>query len=111
MKIQEEEKGNFAVISLGGKIMGGSDATMFHGKVHECLDSGKKKIIVDLTNVEWMNSSGLGMLTAALTTIKKSQGELIITGTTANIQNLLNITQLVRIFHVHDTVEDALRSN
>ena len=110
MKIKEDEKGDVAVISLSGKIMGGSDSTMFHGKVHECLDSGKKKIIVDLTSVEWMNSSGLGMLTAALTTVKKSQGDLIIAGATANIQNLLNITQLVRVFRVYDTIEDALRS-
>jgi anti-sigma B factor antagonist len=110
VKIKEEEKGGFAVIGLSGKIMGGSDSTMFHGKVHECLDAGKMKIIVDLTKVEWMNSSGLGMLTAALTTVKKVEGDLIIAGATANIQNLLNITQLVRVFQVFDTIEDALNS-
>lgn len=110
MKITELDKGKAMVIGLAGKIMGGPDATMFHGKLHEFMDAGKKNIIVDLTKVEWMNSSGLGMLTAALATTKGNGGNLYIVGVAGSIQNLLNITQLLRIFKIFDTVEEALKS-
>jgi anti-sigma B factor antagonist len=109
MKITDEEKNGAAVIHLGGKIMGGPDATMFHGKLHEYLDAGQKKVVIDLTKVEWMNSTGLGMLTAALTTVKRAKGELVIAGVADSVLNLLNITQLVRVFRVVDTVDEALR--
>ena len=60
MKISDEVKDDTVVFRLGGKVMGGNDATMFHGKLHEYIDGGKKKVVVDLKKVEWMSSVGLG---------------------------------------------------
>jgi len=110
MKISDEIKGDVAIIHLEGKVMGGPDATMFHGKLHELVNSGKKKVVVDLGKVEWMSSVGLGMLISALTTMKNNSGELRLSNVTKGIQSLLTITRLVTIFETKDTIEEAIKS-
>jgi len=110
MKISEEIKNDILVIHLSGKIMGGPDATQFHGKLHEFIDAGKKKVVIDLAKVEWVNSVGLGMFTAAHATLRRVEGKLKLANVTENIRNLLTITQLVRIFDTYDSIEDAIDS-
>ena len=109
MKITDEIRGDIAIMHLEGKVMGGPDATIFHGKLHELVNDGKKKIIIDLAKVEWMSSIGLGMLISALTTMKNNKGELRLACVT-NIQTLLTITRLITIFQTFDTVEEAIKS-
>ncbi|MBN2225731.1 MAG: STAS domain-containing protein [candidate division Zixibacteria bacterium] len=108
MKMTEETKGDVAIIKLKGKVMGGPDATLFHGKLHEFVNGGQKKIVVDLSKVEWMSSVGLGMLISALTTMKNAGGQLILANITEGIQNLLTITRLVTIFKACDSIDDAI---
>ncbi len=110
MKITEDFKGDVAIIGLEGKVMGGPDATIFHGKLHEYSNSGKKKVVVNLAKVEWMSSVGLGMLISALTTMKNNSGQLHLANVTENIESLLTITRLVTIFQTFDTVEDAIKA-
>ena len=110
MKIKDDFKEGVAIIKLEGKVMGGDDATMFHGKVHEYVNNGFKKVVVDLAKVEWMNSVGMGMLISALTTLKGNDGQLRIANATDRIHSLLTITQLVRIFDTYDSVEEAIES-
>jgi anti-sigma B factor antagonist len=110
MKIGYEEKGDVVIVNLEGKIMGGDDATMFHGHMHEFVDAGKRKVVVNLTKVDWMNSVGLGMLITGLTTMKNCQGELKLANVTDNIQSLLAITRLVTIFDTYDSVDDAINA-
>jgi anti-sigma B factor antagonist len=110
MKISDELRGDVAIIHLEGKVMGGPDATMFHGKLHELVNAGRKKVVIDLGKVEWMSSVGLGMLISALTTMKNNQGELKLAAVTKSIQSLLTITRLVTIFQTHDSVDDAVKA-
>ncbi|UCD95456.1 MAG: STAS domain-containing protein [Candidatus Zixiibacteriota bacterium] len=110
MKIKDDFKDGVAVISLEGKVMGGDDATMFHGKIHEYVNNGFRKVVVDLAKVEWMNSVGMGMLISALTTMKSNDGQLRIANATDRIHSLLTITQLVRIFETHDSIDEAMKS-
>jgi len=66
MKFKDfESDGGVIVLELSGKIMGGEETTMFHGKLHEYIQAGKRNFVIDLKNVEWMNSVGLGMLISA----------------------------------------------
>ena len=108
MKISDIVKDDKVVIALEGKVMGGPDATTFHGKLHEFIDAGKKKIVIDLGKVEWMSSVGLGMLISAMTTLKNSEGELKLANVTKSIESLLIITRLVTIFKAYDSVDEAL---
>ncbi len=110
MKISDEVKNDVAIFHLEGKVMGGPDATMFHGKLHEYIDGGIKKVVIDLKKVEWMSSVGLGMLISAMTAVKNGGGELRLANITNSIQSLLTITRLATIFEAHDTVDDALNS-
>lgn len=110
MKVKTEIKGDAVIFHLSGKIMGGEDSTRFHGQIHEQTDAGKKKIVIALGEVEWMNSSGIGMLISILTTVKNNKGELRIANTPKKVQNLINIVQIERILKSYDTVEDALKS-
>jgi anti-sigma B factor antagonist len=73
------------------------------------IEDGKKNIIIDVSHVKFMNSSGLGMLIGGLTTVKKAEGRLILAGVTEKIESLLIITKLITIFETSDNVEDAVK--
>jgi len=110
MKMKDEVRGDIVILHLEGKVIGGPDATMFHGKLHEFVNLGKKKVIVNLGGVEWMSSVGLGMLISALTTMKNNNGELKLANITKSIESLLTITRLVTIFDTYDSLEDAINA-
>ncbi|HDL04650.1 MAG: anti-sigma factor antagonist [Candidatus Zixiibacteriota bacterium] len=108
MKMKDEFRGGVAIISLEGKVIGGNDATMFHGKMHEYINNGFKKVVVNLGRVEWMSSVGMGMLITALAATKNNKGQMKIANITDRIESLLTITRLMSIFDVYDSVDDAV---
>lgn len=104
------DQGGVVVISLNGKIMGGPEATEINEKFNQLIDDQKLKIVIDLENVEWMNSSGLGILIGAVTLFKNNNGQLRIINISERIQNLLKITKLDGIFQTSDSLEEAISS-
>jgi anti-sigma B factor antagonist len=108
MEIQQREHNGIQILELSGKIIGGPDATKVNDKLHEFVEGGMTKIVADLSQVNWMNSSGLGILISALTTVKNSGGELKVAAATEKIKNLLTITKLTKVIKLYDTVEDAM---
>ncbi|RMF64529.1 MAG: anti-sigma factor antagonist [Calditrichaeota bacterium] len=108
MQINEQMHGDVAVLTLKGKLMGGPETTAVHDKIKELVANNVKKFVVDLGKVKWMNSSGLGMLMGALTTVKNAGGELKLANVTEKVQSLFMITKLITIFETHDSVEQAL---
>lgn len=109
MKQKHHEQYNAVVIELKGNVMGGDDTKEFNELLHKVLDEGKKNVVVDLSEVKFMNSSGLGMLIGGLTTMKKGNGTLKLARTTDKIESLLVITKLSTIFESFETVEDAIK--
>ena len=83
------EKNGITILHLNGKIMGGPEATEINEKINQLIDSDNKKIIIDLVNVDWMNSSGLGILIGAVTVLKNSNGCLCLINVSDRIKNLL----------------------
>ncbi|MCP4570063.1 MAG: STAS domain-containing protein [FCB group bacterium] len=110
MKLSHREEGSVTVIEPKGKIMGGPESTALHDLLHELIENDRKSIVVDLGKVDWMNSTGLGLLISGLTTLKKADGELKLANVTEKIQSLLTITKLVTIFKSFDTVDEAISS-
>jgi anti-sigma B factor antagonist len=106
----EKEQAGVVVLMPKGKIMGGPDAGAVKERLHQLIDEGKKKVVVDLSGVSWMNSSGLGILIGGLTTMRNAGGDLKLAGTTDKVQNLLMVTKLITIFESYDTVEEAVTS-
>ncbi len=110
MKFDDFEADNGVIIlNLSGKIMGGEETTMFHGKLHEYIELNKNNFVVDLSKVDWMNSVGLGMLISALTTIKNAGGRLVLANIT-KIESILTITRLISVFEHYDSRDEALKS-
>ena len=110
MKVKTSEKYNAVVLELKGNVMGGDDTKDFNELLHKYTDEGKKNIIVDLHDVKFMNSSGLGMLIGGLTTMKKAEGNLKLANVTDKIQSLLVITKLITIFEYYNSVDEAAKS-
>lgn len=108
MKIRTEEKYNAVVVELKGNVMGGPEAQEFNSLLHKLLDEGKNNVIVDLSDVKFMNSSGLGMLISGYTTMKNGNGQLVLARATEKINSLLVITKLITIFENFDSVEEAV---
>ena len=107
MEIKEQLKQDIIVLQLSGEMMGGPDATVLNDKLHELIESDKLKVIADLSRVSWINSSGLGILIGALTTMRNAGGDLKIASVTERIQRLLEITKLHKVFDIYDDVESA----
>jgi anti-sigma B factor antagonist len=108
MKLKAEKHGSVVVIELKGKIMGGPDSNIFRDELSGYLEEGIKKVVIDLGKVDWMNSSGLGILIGGLTSVKNAGGEMKLARVTEKIKSLLMITKLVQVFDAYDTVEAAI---
>jgi anti-sigma B factor antagonist len=110
MKIKEKIENQVAILSLSGKMMGGPETTELHDHIRSLLGDGIKKVVIDLGGVKWINSSGLGVLMAVMTTLKNADGQLKLANVTEKVESLLMITQLMRIFETYDSVERAAAS-
>ena len=110
MKMTESESGGVVILEMSGKIMGGPDATLLNDKLHELIEVDKTKIVANLKGVNWMNSSGLGILIGGLTTMRNSGGDLKLANITDRIQSLLMITKLLTVFESFDTIDQAIES-
>ncbi len=110
MKTKVNERYEAVVIDLKGNVMGGEDTKEFNDLLHKLIDEGKKNIVVDLSDVKFMNSSGLGMMIGGLTTMKKAGGNLKLARVTEKIESLLIITKLITIFEFYENVDEAIKS-
>jgi len=110
MNYSMSEENGVVIISLSGKIMGGPEATEMNEKFNQLIDDNKLKIVIDLNNVEWMNSSGLGILIGAVSLFRNNNGQLRLINVSERIQNLLKITKLAGIFETSNTLEEAISS-
>ena len=110
MKLSTREADGVTVIALEGSVLGGPDATVLNETLHKLVEKNKKKVLLDLSGVQTMNSSGLSMLIAALTTMRNAGGDLKLAAASKKIESLLVITKLSTVFEVHPTVKKAITS-
>ena len=110
MKLSSKEQGGIVILEPKGKIMGGPDASLLNDKLHECIEGSQNRIIIDLGQVDWMNSTGLGILISSYTTLRNTGGELKLVNVTDKIKSLLTITKLISVFESFDSVDEAVAS-
>jgi anti-sigma B factor antagonist len=110
MNFSISERYNCVVLEFKGNVMGGPDAVALNEQLHSLIDQGKKNVIVDLARVNFMNSSGLGMLIGGLTTMKNAGGDLRICNATDKIESLLMITKLITVFQHFKSLDEAVAS-
>jgi len=110
MSFSSSEREGVLVIVMEGNIMGGPEAYPLREFLHDAVQNGKKNIVIDLSQVARVNSSGLGMLIGALTTMKNADGSLKLAGANDTIQHLISITKLSSVFETYSTVDEAVSS-
>ena len=110
MNYSVDEVYNAVVITLKGNIMGGPAGSKLHDTLQELKDAAKLNVVVDLAKVRFMNSSGLGMLISALTTMRNAGGDLRLANPEARIRSLLVVTKLITVFEHFDSVDAAVKS-
>ncbi len=110
MNINEKSTDGVVILELSGKIIGGPDASLLNDKLHQLIESRKTNVVADLEKVNWMNSSGLGILIGGLTTMRNAGGDLKLANITDRIQSLLMITKLLTVFETFDSIDKAIES-
>lgn len=109
MRFDHSIDNNVVVFKISGKIMGGDESTQFHNAIHDYIGRKMLNFVLDLSDVEWMNSVGLGMLISSLTTVRNAGGRLVL-GNIDKIESILTITRLITVFEHFDTRAAALAS-
>ncbi len=110
MKLLDRQENDVTIIELKGNIMGGKDDSLFYDKLRDLIGQNRKKIVIDLSKVDWINSRGLGILISGLTTMRNNDGELKLAAIAEKVKSLLILTRLITAFEDYDSVEEAVRS-
>ncbi|MEL7061570.1 MAG: STAS domain-containing protein [Acidobacteriota bacterium] len=110
MKIDARHEQGATILVPKGKITIGEGDVALRGAVREALDAGSERIVVDLGQVTTMDSSGVGELVSAFTTVKNRGGRLALANLPTKVVDILQITQLITVLDVHDSVDEALAS-
>src|ERR1043166_6079297 len=110
MKINRREQGSETVIEPKGKITIGEGDIFLRDETPKLLGEEKKKLVLDLGEVSYMDSAGVGELVSVYTSVKNRGGELKLANLTKKIKDLLTITQLMTIFDTYENVGDAIGS-
>jgi len=110
MQIEERNVGDVVVLDLKGKITLGQGDELLKDKVNSLVNQGHRKIVLNLADVPYIDSAGLGEIVRTYTTVSKNGGSLKLLNLTKRITDLLAITKLLTVFETFDTESDAVRS-
>ncbi|CAN5627803.1 hypothetical protein BH23BAC4_BH23BAC4_14810 [soil metagenome] len=110
MQFEVDAAENVVVLRLRGDVLGGAEGGRLHDELNRLKEGGTHAAVADLGDVGLMNSSGLGMLIGAMTTLRNVGGDLRLACVTPRVASLLAITKLTSVFKQYPTVEDAVAS-
>lgn len=110
MKATTRTADDVEVISLQGKITIGSGDSQLREVITNAMSSGKNKILLDMSGVTTIDSSGIGELVGSYTTVANRGGKLKLLHLPAKLNELLHVTQLITVFEVYENEKDALAS-
>ena len=110
LNIRERQAGDVTILDLEGKITIGEGSVSLRSAIRRLIEEGKKKILLNLAGVGYVDSSGIGELVSSDTTINREGGQLKLLKLTQKIKDLLTITKLLTVFDVYDDEAEALNS-
>ena len=111
MQISERIVGDVMIVDVSGKITlgDGGDSTL-KDKMNSLVQQGHKKVLLNLGDVSYVDSAGLGAIVGSYATLNKNGGTLKLVNTTKRIKDLLSITKLLMVFECHENESDAVKS-
>jgi len=110
MKVGSRQVDGVTIVDCSGRITLGEGSVILRDMVRELLSKGNKKIVLNLAEVNYIDSSGIGELVSAFTTTKNQGGELELLNLTKKVNDLLQITKLYTVFDVKDDETEAIRA-
>lgn len=110
VKISKREVSGITVVDLSGRLTLGDASAQLRGTLQELLQQGQKKIVLNLSQVGYIDSSGLGELVSGFTTVKNQGGQLKLANLTQKVNDLLTITKLYTVFEIHNDEAAAIQS-
>ena len=110
LTINQRQSGDVTILDLSGRITIGEGSVQLREAVKELLGSGNKKILLNLGNVSYVDSSGIGELVSSYTTTSNQGGQLKLLNLGKKIKDLLMITKLLTVFQTYDNEKEALAS-
>lgn len=105
-----KESGGVTVVTLTGRVTLGEESNQLRTKIKELLAQGKKLLVLDLGDVSYIDSTGLGTLVGAYTSARNSGGDIKLANINKKFDELLSITKLLTVFSVYKSVDEALKS-
>ncbi len=110
MKVKSKLYDDVCVLTLKGKMMGGPESSKLREEIKSHLENNTLKFVIDMKNVKWLNSLGVGVLMGAFTTVKNAGGDVCLASLTEKAQSLLFITKLIQVFKTYENIDAALES-
>jgi anti-sigma B factor antagonist len=110
MHIDERTINDVVVLDVKGRVQLGEGDEMLKDKVNSLLNQGRKKIVLNLAEVPYIDSAGLGEVVRTFTTVSRQGGQLKLLNLTKRITDLLAITKLLTVFDTYDSEQEAVQS-
>ncbi len=110
MKTSTRKVDNVTIVDLSGRITLGEGSVVLRDTIRDLISKGDKKILLNLGEVTYIDSSGIGELVSAFTTVRNQGGELKLLNLTKKVHDLLQITKLYTVFDVKDDETAAIQS-
>ena len=110
VKLNTRQVGDVNVVDVAGRITLGEGSSALRDLLREMVGKGDKKILLNLGDVSYIDSSGIGELVSGFTTVTNSGGQLKLLGLNKRVKDLLQITKLYTVFDVHEDEAGAVRS-
>ena len=110
MQIEERQSGEVTILDLKGKVTLNEGDEVLKDKINSLILQDKKKILLNLAEVPYIDSAGLGEIVRTYTTVSRQGGQLKLVNLTKRITDLLMITKLLTVFETFDVEQDALKS-
>ena len=110
LNISERQAGDVTILDMSGKVTIGEGSVALRNTIRRLLGEGKKGILLNLANVSYVDSSGIGELVSSFTAVNKESGKLKLLSLTQKIQDLLAITKLLTVFDTFNDEGEAIAS-
>lgn len=110
VKLTRRQVGDVTVIDASGRITLGEGASAFRDTIRDLATKGDKKLLLNLSDVSYIDSSGIGEMVSGFTTVTNHGGQLKLLGLSKRVKDLLQITKLYTVFEVFDDEASAVRS-
>ncbi len=110
MEMKEIKKGDVLVLTLEGELMGGEGSQIVQDRIYKAIEENMIFVVLDMGGIKWMNSAGLGIIMASITTLRGSGGNLKLANVNERVLRPIEITKLDRVIDMFETVDQAVDS-